>query len=368
MKEANRKGMLSWIVLVLVMSFGAEDVWAHKLNTSYVNLVARADTLMLRVRIDDFDMAQMGLDTDGDSLLFYEEMEAGLPQIADFVAAHVQIDVNGRRVSFARGTTDISPDNKGNIFAVIYLGAHLPEPPEQVDIDIDFFSTFGNEHKCIAKVLLPGKSLEQAVFAASTQRQSFYAHKEKSLLEQASAFVWLGVEHIFLGYDHIMFLLALIIVGGRLMDLVKIVSAFTVAHSITLCLAALEYVLLPVKWIEAGIALSIVYVALENFWLKRTDRRWVLTFAFGLVHGFGFANVLRELGLPTKGLIVSLLSFNIGVEFGQIAIVVLLFPLILWLNRQAFQRQVVWGLSSIILLFGMGWFIERIFDFNYMPI
>jgi hydrogenase/urease accessory protein HupE len=353
---------------MLVLLLGAGDVWAHKLNTSYANLVARTDTLMLRVRIDDFDMEQMGLDTDGDGALYYEEMEAGLPQIADFISAHLRVDVNGRRVSFERGTTDISPDNKGNIFAVVYLGAHLPEPPEQVDIDVDFFSTFGDEHKCIAKVLLPGKSLEQAVFAADTQRQSFYAHREKSLLEQARAFIWLGVEHIFLGYDHIMFLLALIIVGGRLRDLVKIVSAFTIAHSITLCLAALEYVHLPARWIEAGIALSIVYVALENFWLKRTDHRWMLTFAFGLVHGFGFANVLRELGLPTKGLVVSLLSFNIGVEFGQIAIVALLFPLILWLNRQAFQRSVVWGLSAVILLFGTGWFVERIFDLKYMPI
>lgn len=360
----NRVGFL----LLLVVLIWADSSFAHKLNTSYANLVVRADTLMLRVRIDDFDMAQMGLDTNGDSTLFYEEMQSGLPQITEFVSRQIRVRIDGELVVFSPGSADIDPDNKGNTFASLYFGAALLEPPEEVEVHVDFFDTFGDEHKCIAKVLLPGKSLEQAVFAADTSRQVFYAHREKSVFEQAVAFTWLGVEHIFLGYDHIMFLLALIAVGGRLRNLIKIVSAFTVAHSITLCLAALEIVMLPSQWIEAGIALSIAYVALENFWLRRTDHRWMLTFAFGLVHGFGFANVLRELGLPTKGLIVSLLSFNIGVEIGQVAIVGLLFPLILWLNRQAYQRKVVWGVSAIILLFGVGWFIERVFELQYMPI
>jgi hypothetical protein len=354
-----------WLFALLLWTDLAD---AHKLNTSYVNLVVRADTLMVRVRIDDFDMAQMGLDANGDSTLFYEEMQAGLPQVAAFVEQHLHVRVDGQETVLLAGQTDINPDNKGNIFASLYFGAPLSEAPEEVELDVDFFATFGDEHKSIAKVLMPGKPLEQAIFAVDTARQTFYAHREKSILEQAVAFTWLGVEHIFLGYDHIMFLLALIAVGGSLRNLIKIVSAFTVAHSITLCLAALEIVMLPSQWIEAGIALSIAYVALENFWLRNTDHRWMLTFAFGLVHGFGFANVLRELGLPTQGLIASLLSFNVGVEIGQVVIVGLLFPLILWLNRQVFQKQVVWGVSSLIFLFGVGWFIERVFELEYMPI
>ncbi len=346
----------------------AQEAWAHKLNTSYANLVVRADTLMLRLRIDDFDMEQLGLDANGDGTLFYEEMQAGLPQVVDFAADHFKVRINGERLVLAPGGTDINPDNKGNMFAVLYFGAALEAVPERLDVHVDFFAAFGEEHKCIAKVLMPGKPLEQAVFAAHSAEQSFYAEGEKSLVEQAIAFVWLGIEHIFLGYDHIMFLLALIAVGGRLRSLVKIVTAFTLAHSITLCLAALEMVMLPAKWVEAGIALSIAYVALENFWLQRTEHRWILTFLFGLVHGFGFANVLRELGLPTEGLIASLLSFNIGVEVGQIAIVAVLFPGILWLNSKAFKQQVVWGVSAVILLFGVGWFIERVFELEYMPI
>ena len=355
-------------VLLLPVLFFAAEAWAHKLNTSYANIVVRPDTLMLRLRIDDFDMKQLGLDTNSDGTMFYEEMEAGLPAVGNFTSRNFSVSVNGEAVPLIAGNADVSPDNKGNIFAVLYFGAPLSNAPKQVDVEVGFFEKFGEDHKCIAKVLLPGKPLEQAVFSSDEASQSFYTEREKSLFEQAVNFIWLGVEHILIGYDHILFLLALIVVGGQLKGLVKIVTAFTVAHSITLCLAALEIVMLPAQWIEAGIALSIAYVALENIWLQRSEHRWVLTFIFGLVHGFGFANVLRELGLPTKGLVVSLLSFNVGVELGQVAIVALLFPGILWLNNQVFKKQVVWGISGLILLFGVGWFIERVFELEYMPI
>ena len=185
------------------------------------------------------------------------------------------------------------------MFANVYFSAELGEPVNELEVWVGWPEHFGDAHKNLAKIMLPGQPLVQAVFSASSPQQTFAG--EKSLWDHLYEFTVLGVEHIFLGYDHVMFLLALIVVGGRLLSLVKVVTAFTVAHSITLCLAALEIVRLPSQWIEAGIALSIVYVAVENFWLKRMEYRWMITFAFGLVHGFGFANVLRELGLPTKG-------------------------------------------------------------------
>ena len=191
---------------------------------------------------------------------------------------------------------------------------------------------------------------------------------EPSLLDRVFEFTELGVEHIFLGYDHIMFLLALIVIGGRMRSLVKIVTAFTIAHSITLILAAQEILVLPDRLIEAGIALSIAYVAAENFWLKTAGHRWMLTFVFGLVHGFGFANVLRQLGLPDQGLIASLLAFNVGVEIGQIVIVALLFPPIAWAARSRYHRRVVLVVSAVIFLFGVGWLVERVFGLTYMPL
>jgi len=353
--------------LALLVVVGAGQVDAHKINTSYTNLVVREDSLKLRVRFDDFDMLKIGLDQDQDGLLFYEEMVAGIDQAFDFAEENMVLRINGQRIVLTQGKGEISPDNDGNMFANLHFSALLAEPCREIVVRVGWPEIFADNHKNLAKFLVPGKPLIQAVFSADNLEQTFVVGAEESLWAKMYQFVVLGVEHIFLGYDHIMFLLALIAVGGRLMHLVKIVTAFTVAHSITLCLAALEIVNLPAKWVEAGIALSIAYVAIENFWLKRTDHRWVLTFFFGLVHGFGFANVLRELGLPTRGLVASLLSFNIGVEIGQILIVAIVFPLIAWLNRQVYKRSVVLAVSVLIGLFGVGWFIERVFDLEYMP-
>ena len=151
------------------------------------------------------------------------------------------------------------------------------------------------------------------------------SNTDRSRWSQLASFFRLGVEHIFLGYDHILFLLSLIVVC-KFGELVKIVTSFTVAHTITLVLATLLDVQLPGRFIETAIAATIVYVAAENFWIEHDARRWRLTFAFGLIHGFGFAGVLRELGLPTVGLVRSLVAFNVGVEAGQLAIVLVLFP------------------------------------------
>jgi hypothetical protein len=141
-----------------------------------------------------------------------------------------------------------------------------------------------------------------------------------------------------------------------------------VAHSITLILAATGTVSLPTRLIEAGIALTIIYVAAENLWTTRRGHRWALVFAFGLVHGFGFANVLRELDLPTTGLIRSLLSFNVGVELGQLAIVLAMFPLLLLLRRTRHAPAVAAMVSVVIALFGLAWFVDRAFALQFMPI
>jgi HupE / UreJ protein len=121
-------------------------------------------------------------------------------------------------------------------------------------------------------------------------------------------------------------------------------------------------VVLPSRLVEGGIALTIAYVAFDNFFAATTAHRWVLTFCFGLVHGFGFANVLREMRMPASGLIPTLLSFNVGVEIGQVAIAAVLFPVTLWLAKQRFRRPVVLAASGVIFLIGVRWFIQRAFD------
>src|SRR6266581_8237700 len=145
------------------------------------------------------------------------------------------------------------------------------------------------------------------------------------------------------------------------------VLPFTVAHTITLALAVLQIVRIAPQLVEIGIAVTIMYVAAENLWSGDHAHRWLLTFGFGLIHGFGFASVLRELGLPSTGLARSLLSFNLGVEAGQLVIVGALWPLLWLLNRQPWSRQVRLGCSIVIFLFGAAWFCERTFGLKLLP-
>ena len=172
-----------------------------------------------------------------------------------------------------------------------------------------------------------------------------------------------GIEHIVTGYDHICFLIALILWAHGVWPVVKIVTAFTVSHSITLSLAALDIVTLPTSLTEAAIAASIIFVAVENFFSRKIDRRWIVTFLFGFIHGFGFASGLKELGVPRDAALPALLSFNLGVEMGQLGIVLALVPTLLFIDRHTDGKRhdkLVYGLSAAIALFGAYWFLQRV--------
>lgn len=176
-----------------------------------------------------------------------------------------------------------------------------------------------------------------------------------------------GISHIFLGYDHVAFLLGLLFVA-RVVPLLKLITAFTVAHTLTLALATLEIVSLPPRLVESAIAASIVYVGVMN--LRRGEpymHRWPITFIFGLVHGFGFASVLRELGLPAAGLVRSLLAFNVGVELGQLAIAAVGWPILRWTIQQKHGPALRQAICVILAAFGLAWLIDRGFALDVMP-
>ncbi|MGO8971413.1 MAG: HupE/UreJ family protein [Myxococcaceae bacterium] len=216
----------------------------------------------------------------------------------------------------------------------------------------------------LARVTVGGEVVERIARSATP---TIEVAVNPSVWAAAWRFLRLGVEHIFTGYDHIAFLLALLLLGGRFVDLVKIVTSFTIAHSVTLALAALGILNPPSRWIEPLIAASIVAVAGENLWVLRRAKggstrvasalrhRWRITFAFGLVHGFGFATALQQLKLPRSALVAGLLSFNLGVEVGQVTIVALAFPVLSWLRTLPHFQP--WGpraLSAVIAAFGLG--------------
>ena len=201
----------------------------------------------------------------------------------------------------------------------------------------------GARHHTLALILWSGGS-QQFAFGDDARETEVTLSKTAELPTGAGSFFPLGVEHILIGYDHLLFLLMLILRGGDLIQLLKIITGFTVAHSITLALAALDVVAIPSIVVESVIALSIAYVAAENLFPKfAASRRWTVSFIFGLVHGFGFSSVLREIGLPKENLLLSLLNFNLGVEAGQAAIVLLLIPILLKLRLTRWEPRFVGG-------------------------
>ncbi|QIO35935.1 HupE/UreJ family protein [Bradyrhizobium sp. 1(2017)] len=218
-------------------------------------------------------------------------------------------------------------------------------------------------------LIAQGRSEAQALLDAGNTTVTL-STAPPSLWSTMQRYVLTGIEHIFLGYDHVAFLIAVVLWARRLLPVVKIVTAFTVAHSITLSLAALDVLVVPSRIVEPAIAASIVFVAVENFFSRDVDRRWRVALLFGLIHGFGFAGVLREIGLPPNAAVPALAAFNIGVEIGQVAIVAVALPMLGLLDRlttadrtaPARAAGLVYTVSAVISLLGGYWLIARVFE------
>jgi hypothetical protein len=225
----------------------------------------------------------------------------------------------------------------------------------------DLFDVFGADYHTLARIDAAGRTTQFA-FTPETRETRVTLDGGAGGRHGLGSFVLLGIEHILTGWDHLLFLLGLLLRGGSWLALAKIITAFTLAHSITLALAALDLVVLPDRLVEAVIALSIAIVAAENLFLKPVvARRWLVSFCFGLVHGFGFSAALRELGLASSGLLVSLFGFNAGVEIGQGLVVAVALPVLVLLRRTRWERRMVWSSSLAILLVGAVLFVERAF-------
>jgi len=235
--------------------------------------------------------------------------------------------------------------------------------PGSLTIDTNLFP-YDPIHQTFINIWEDDELRQQAIFNADTEPYTYYLGTTQGALAVMMTFIPSGTHHILIGPDHILFLIGLLLLGGSPMALVRIVTSFTIGHSITLSLAALNIVSPPASLIEPAIALSIVFVGADN--LVRGDgrdlRAWV-ALAFGLVHGFGFANVLREFGLPREALGWSLFSFNVGVEIGQLAVVLLVASALAFIR----QRNAVLGArvavagSVVVIAAGTYWFVQRVF-------
>jgi hypothetical protein len=266
-------------------------------------------------------------------------------RLLGFLQAKVTLVAQGRRCEAGPGFLRPPPPQGESITLVVDFAC--ADPVQDLLIRDDLFDVLGADYHTLARIEAPGFSGQFAFTPETRGTVSFFL---------------LGIEHILSGYDHLLFLLGLLLRGGGWVSLAKIITAFTLAHSVTLALAVLNLVVLPARLVEAVIALSIAFVAAENLFLSPVvSRRWLVSFCFGLVHGFGFSAALRELGLPSHGLLLSLFGFNAGVEAGQALVVAVVLPLIVVLRRSRWEKRMVWSSSLAILLVGLVLFVERAF-------
>jgi hydrogenase/urease accessory protein HupE len=234
----------------------------------------------------------------------------------------------------------------------------FPQDVTALNVRSTLYAVMPSGHQHMMNVRLNG-TLHEAILDARTQEAGF-SGVEETKLQTVWRFTRLGVEHIFTGYDHLAFLLGLLVATTSIGSLIRIITSFTIAHSITLALATFNVVILPTRLTESLIAASIGYVAAENLLDFRAMKRYYITFLFGLVHGFGFSNVLREMDLPKSSLALSLFSFNAGVEIGQVTFVVLIFPLVQDLVSSGWKRLKP-AVSIGVACLAVYWFVQRAF-------
>jgi hydrogenase/urease accessory protein HupE len=228
-------------------------------------------------------------------------------------------------------------------------------PPSRVSISLPLLEELSHGHRHVARIVSGATAVDDVLYR---DHETMDIGGQVAPSPGALAFVKMGIEHILTGADHLVFLFGLIVVGGRLRSLLGVVTAFTVGHSITLAMAVLGLFTPSSRVIEPAIALSIAYVGVENFFVKDASKRWRITLPFGLVHGFGFAGALQEIALPRAQVPAALLSFNLGVELGQILVLALALPLALLLRRK--QPYTTRAVSAAIVLAGIVWFVARV--------
>jgi hypothetical protein len=342
---------------VLVLALSPVEALAHSMSVGKALIAVRDReiemTLLLNLREMD---TRFSLDRDGDGKVSEAELQTKREEIFAYLENTVRVVAEG--APLPREVEGFGLAKLITNAVEVRVRFRSATPLHNYVIRADPLTELG-QHYRIYGGIEQGGQWEAVVFSAGVEykgtRLTFAAHAARFLRE--------GILHISTGYDHIAFLAGLLLIGGGVFGVLKIVTAFTLAHSITLSAAALQVVVLPSRLVEAGIAVSIVAVAAENLSRRPlVPTRWLLAFFFGLVHGFGFASVLQELHLPTGRMVSSLFSFNAGVEVGQVAIVLLIMPLLWVLARTRVRGVVVKTASALILVLGLFWLYARVFS------
>src|SRR5262245_2646456 len=297
-----------------------------------------------------------GLDTDHDGEIQTTELNAARETVTPLVMGGLAVRGDGRDCVGLLDRALASEDDGGVIFQVRFT---CPEDPRRLSLSAPMIAQLSPGHRHMARLFRAGKPQAQVLDAHHATWN--VDDGSDGGLRTAWSILKLGVEHILTGADHLVFLLGLILVGGRFRSLLGVITAFTLAHSITLALAALSVFAPSPRLVEPAIALSIAYVGVENLFVKDASKRWRITFPFGLIHGFGFAGALREIALPRDQVPIALVSFNLGVEVGQLAVLAIALPLTLTArNARWFGDRGVKAASIAIAIGGGVLFAARL--------
>lgn len=347
------------MTLALLLACACAHAHTTKLSSAQITLAGHGAEVALLLNGADLDAAVGTKLTDASAKVSAARLLDSRGAITDYVAARARISNSaGGTCSFSRRTLIAEAEH-------VKLTLSWTCPP--MTGALIYRSTLFNEIDPATRqmVTVRGEASRLALLSAASPQIALTSTSAR-FSEVLAHYLIAGIEHIAIGYDHIAFLVAVILWGRRLWPLVGVITAFTVAHSVTLSLAVLGVVSPPLQLVEIAIALSIVYVAAENFFVHNLRRRWIVTFAFGLVHGFGFAGVLREYGIPRDALVPALAAFNAGVELGQLAIVIgaLLVLRTLEAHIRALQPapspRLVYPVSAVVLGLGLYWTALRV--------
>lgn len=346
------------LLFVASLILTAVPAAAHPAPFSYLDVVFRNGQIDGTLVVHVIDVAhELGVDP-ADRLLDPNFLGPRRQEIATLLAPRITLRSDHRLVL---EWTDVvaMPDDQ----ALKLTFRVSREQPGALTIQTRLFP-YDPNHQTFVNVYEEQALRQQVIFSAGSPEYTYYLGTAQGAIEVMKTFIPSGIHHILIGPDHILFLVGLLLLGGSWGDLVRIVTAFTVGHSITLSVAALSLFSPPPTIIEPAIALSIVFVGADNLvrGSGRDLRAWA-ALTFGLVHGFGFANVLREFGLPKEALGWSLFSFNLGVEIGQLVIVVAVASVLGAIRRRSDTAgfRVAYAGSVIVIAAGTYWFIQRVF-------
>jgi hydrogenase/urease accessory protein HupE len=353
---------------VFAMTLYSVDAEAHAIGLSSGEYTARSSSVLAKLAFARSEVALLApsIDANHDGHLTAWEVESARGVLKERILGRIRVKTKAGACTPA--LTDAALTEQDGLLVSGRWDCSTDD--EAFDVELGLLDDLARGHRHVARTVTASGTHDEVLYGDQRHitippEGSIKAAPAKggAQVEETGGFSFfkMGIGHILTGYDHLVFILGLILARARLRALFTIVTAFTVAHSITLALAVLNVWTPSSRIIEPAIALSIAYVGVENFFVKDASKRWRITFPFGLVHGFGFAGALQEIALPRSAIPTALVSFNLGVEAGQLAVLAVLLPLILFLREKAwFEPRGVRLVSGAVALAGGIWFVARV--------